>query len=221
MWWPTMPVLAENDGGDTRLYWIIAVVIMWVVSGVFEKIKKLKTDAERRQAAPPSKKVVIQQGRSVQPRAERAAPRPARRRVPPSPPRARPAGREVAPHPAARPGQPTPRRSLPAVAQELRRRLIAAVAEGKPAVVPVGVETALQKELKQPKRDVPTPSQPQAAAKLRTERHPMTQPPRPRSARGLGSFRHLARDEIRRAIVLSEILGPPLALRDQPSLRGY
>ena len=36
---------------------------------------------------------------------------------------------------------------------------------------------------------------------------------RPLAALGLGSFRNLPMAEIRRAIVLNEVLGPPLAIR--------
>jgi hypothetical protein len=220
--------LADSDA--EKLVYIIAVAVLFVVGWVIERFKAMMADSSSnrdpahrppRSASPPLRRP------QIPPMGDRnlpGQPRP----VPPPVSRPAPPVRPPAPQPAppARTGVPAPVRPLgrPVTERTLEERK--AIIRGEPArPVPKAPRTSV------PSRPAPAApviveeSEDASRVRLasdwaeRTQSVSVAQPPhaakvsamaKPQSVL-LGS---LNRDELRRALVLKEILEPPLALRE-------
>jgi len=207
-------VLAARDGDSSELIWIIAVLIISVVGAIAGKIK------ERAQKPPP---------RTPRP----PVPRPSERAEQPLPP-----SRRVPPSPSAPPGRPMPRvPRQPAPA----RHQPPVVRAPEPAPMPRSARPTPPKPPTQRRpvvrppatRPAPAPSVQEVPRRLVEIGATLLEPTSTRAAHALvdattaaqvreGRRRRgtwgLSRSTLRQAIVLKEVLGPPLALRrDEPS----
>ncbi len=201
-----MLTLAQSDGGGGEFIYVIAVLILSVVGALADRFKKRQeARAEEEQAAP---------ARPSRPTAGTAPQRPTA--PPTAPPARRPAPPVVVTEPAertrpTRTARPVGDRSRPAPQAAKRRPAkpeppTPTTLGPQPVVVRRAQPTALSEDsvVSSTRIDVSRSistsiSQPQAQAATATS----TQ-----------TLRHLSRQELRRAIILSEILAPPLALRD-------
>lgn len=214
-----MSILAQSDDYGGELFYIIAVLILVSFSALFEKFKRTMAGKdEQPMKRPPA--VPRRPDRPAQP------PRPVSR---PQPPRARPVGGETPPArppvparpgpaaPPRRPPAPPPRRPTPT-----RRRVVTDAPTPMSRAAPTPLRPVRPAERLGPARLEPevekSSLQVSRLAKV-VETRPAALPQRPsvEVVPDVGSFRHLSIAEIRRAIVLSEILSPPLALRNVQS----
>ncbi len=193
MWlWPT--ILGERGSDGSELIYVIAVLILAAVGAIFEKIKRKMAEPEDKPGRPPVPRGIADQHKRVRPA---PPPRPSGRR---QPPRAWPVGQA-----------PPPRAAAPAVRLPLETpRLV-------PDESPRGVSRPAPAE-PELRPAVEAEVIPQLVGELSRgpERRPAATPGRRPSdlVADVGSFRKLSLAEVRRAIVLNEILSPPLALRD-------
>ena len=186
-------ILADNGDFGEGLFYVVAVLILSIVGAVFEKFKgKASQDEDRKVERKPA---------------------PSRRRVPPRRPVdvERPAAPPVRPvvgredRPVAHP----PQRSRPRPPQRARPvRARKPAVPPRPVILVEPVEETTVERVELPGLKIEKDAQVAAVSEVKKT-----------VADGagfadIGSFRWLGRDEIRRAIVLNEILGPPLALRD-------
>jgi len=211
-------MLAQDDGGyGTEIFYVIAVLILAGVGALAEKLKEKKQESKRHW-----KPTKIE--RPARP-AHRAPPRPAAPREPAAPggaPPTRPVQRKVVvprppaqarPQPQVQPG----RRMQPTIRQrEGTRRAAPGQRRARPATRKPTQDLAAQLEQRaQAALRKAQPSEVSLAEKM--SRAHVTATPRRRGP-GLfttvGSMKQMSIRELRKAIVLSEVLQPPLALRD-------
>jgi len=196
MW---ISILAQDDGYGTELIYVIALLILSGIGALAEKLKQKKQQQqESRRYWKPSK--IDRPERPAQHAPSRQV-RPAPRREPTAPvaaPPARPVQRKVdVPRP---PAQARPRPQVPAERQRqptVRRRK--ATPRGVPEPRPPRSPSIEPGRAEQPRPAGIPAAPPRPGPGLFT-------PVRPKHRLGIG--------ELRRAIVLSEVLRPPLALRD-------
>ena len=210
-------LLLAQDHGYGQLVYVIAILIL---SGLGALLEKLKNKQEQRttsrpKPSEPSKTAPEQPARIPQPlgRVEPLPPQgPAH--SPPAPPTVR---REPAPLPPPRPVQSPP--LAPSPVPTLRqpppvpRRPV--VPPPQPQKVPP------RRPIGEPKRPLPVPSvasrlQPtiQAPEPPRVVSQTPAQPVPAQAKTAMGRRRRLSARELRRAVVLSEILQPPVSLRE-------
>ncbi|MHC4441344.1 MAG: hypothetical protein ACYTF1_22725 [Planctomycetota bacterium] len=187
--WPS--ILADDVEIGEGLFYVIAVLILSIVGAVFEKFKrKMAGDQAEKIKAKPKPRVPA---------------RPPVRAERPAAPPARPVVGGQQRKAAARPPM-VQRRPRP----PQRRR---PVRVEKPPAQPIPVIVKVEAE-----PVIPLAERPALETEKGAEPSPASEPKAPAAKKkrviGIGSFRNLSRDEIRRAIVLNEILGPPIALRD-------
>lgn len=221
-----LTILADRDSGGQLLY-VIALIILAVGGAIFEKIKKAAAEAERkrRPSAPP-------QARPSVPPLARPLPDGGERPGSP-PPIAAPPDADRWP-PVAYPVSTTQRRASeasrrrregerPERVQRPRRqpasvemvRTAASPATLRTAPTSAGAHRAVGETERQVEGDVlreaggalrPTESLAQLRARQRSQTASSVDP---------ATFRQPTVADLRRAIVLNEVLGPPLALRDR------
>lgn len=211
-------IMAVGDGGG-ELFYVIAILILGAITAIVEKVKQKMAGDDAPKREPPATRRAKPGPQPPRPaRPQPPAARPADRRTPPVRPAA-PAAPARPPTPARRaapPRPPTTRAPAPPAPtpqiEETHRRLVAEA----PTLQDVGeheighvaqhhMETKVEKGRKPGKLTRKADRRPAAAPQAHT-----------RSS--VGSFRNLTLPEVRRAIVLSEILSPPLALRDPDQL---
>jgi hypothetical protein len=220
--------LGAQDGGD--LLYVVAVVLFGVIGAIVNKLKeksagpplnrKLGEDAASEEPPPTPRPGPAQPTRPIS--RPLPLPRPVIRENPPTGrppaptrPPVRPPIRPAAP-PVQRPSQPTRGPAVPAgkVATQIPRPQPA-----RPPMKPTPAPPAA----KQPS----PPAQPVPAASAKEDAIPVGKvvkgqvvgrsPAQAGSSLMFGAnlLAGIGRDELRRAIVLNEVLGPPLALRDE------
>jgi hypothetical protein len=210
-----LTILAENDSGMDVLY-VIAVLVLAGAGAIFEKIKQKSAEAQRneRGSVPPSVRPPV--APPVQRRSSTSFPSPV---APPPwssvrPPATRPTSPPRPPQRAMPPQQqrqaPLPVR--PRVPPEVGRPVSTSAAP-RPQVVPAGVQQAVS-ELEQQVESMTRGPQgalqsAQSLAQIRARQQAQA-----RLALGSAAFRKLTVADLRRAVVLNEILGSPLALRE-------
>lgn len=192
--------LAQPDGGGGEFIYVIAVLILSVAGALADRFKKrqeARAEEEKAAAARPSRPTAdtARQRPTAPPTAS-----PSRRPAPPvvviePAPTARPAGDRPRPAPRAakrRPAKPEPPTPATLGPQPVvvRRAQPAALSEDSVVSstridVSRSISASISQLQAQPSTAVPTQA-----------------------------MRRLSRQELRRAIVLSEVLAPPLALRD-------
>lgn len=208
----TTHILADADGGIQDLIWIVAILLLSIVGAIAEKLKRMGGPKEPpeeprspkpiRPPEPAPRPVQPQRARPQRPlpRAAETGPtrprgpgsRPVRPPAPPRAPMAQPVARPGTPArpPAPAPVAPPPRPAQPSLAvKDLSKVEVEGPLLAKDLIQPITAQS--------PKATAP-PAQKLPAAAIA--------PP-------VGSFRDLSLAEVRRAIVLNEILGRPLALR--------
>jgi len=232
MWIWTM-ILAVRDGGE--LYYIIAILILGIVGAIADKLKNRMggVDRERESRPEPPKPIARPQAgaRPARPRTPQGRPilREGPARAPAAP--VRPPVRRPAP-PPRRPME-TPRRGVPDAAEPVFQRAPAGPPPARPAaklgtlrpepVRPAKIPPPPPPEGRpvQPHAPTPvgrlTPRQVARIAQVKETAHTLARPPIAEPL-DVGSFRQLNLAEVRRAIVLNEILGPALALRQAEHL---
>jgi hypothetical protein len=215
------------DGGE--IIYVIALLVLAAGSAVFEKLKQKMADSKDRKppdqrpsppvrptrqqpsrpAAPPPRPV--QRSQPVRPARPAAPPRPVRPAAPtphPQQPVARPMRPAPQRPPARQPERPVPAQPAPQAHRERPGRgEVGRVTQHR-------VESGVEKKAKAPR---------QAMGKLAADRrrdHPPAMLEPLETARS-GSFRNIPLAEIRRAVVLNEILSAPIALRDPNWLDRY
>jgi len=214
-------ILAQDDGyGIDTIFYVIAVLILSGVTALAEKLKQKKQESKRywkpTKIEPPGRPAHRAPPRPVQPAARREPTAPGA--VPP----ARPVQRKVVvPRPTAQarpqPQAPAERHMQPTI----RRR------EGKRRRAPG--QRRVRPSTRKPRQDLAAQLEQRAKAdtgKAQSLKAKLAEKPKPaditaaprRPGRGLfttvGSMKRMSIRELRRAIVLSEVLQPPLALRD-------
>ena len=191
-------ILAQDEGYDGELFYIIAILFIGAISAIAEKFKRSREKAAQQDSSPEDG-----QGRKD------SRPKPPTLEPPQSP---RPPVRSARPVP---PPMRRPPHRPPPVATPRPSAL------PQPSVPPfVEEEVVVWTPLAFEKAPPPQP-EPQVSPRPRVQHKPS-----PKSAtatkpvavpkRGpvsVGSFRGLSKRDIRRAVVLHEILGQPLALR--------
>jgi len=196
-------ILAQDGGMNEGLFYVIAVLILSVVGAVFEKIKRKMADTQEKKEKP-RPKGAERPGPAQQPR-------PARQKRPPVAAPARPVAR-------AEP-RPTVRRPPPARAPRVPKRPVHTGAPIRVEVKEVVPETLVERiaseagagaEYSRPVTTKPATEGEGAPGKMSA----LFEKRKAVAFKAVGSFRNLSKDEVRRAIVLNEILSPPLCLRD-------
>lgn len=227
-------ILAQRESDGMELLWIIAVILFSAVGGLSEWLKKRRAENEPEQAAPRPRKPAAPARRTAS--GSPLSPRPSDSRTPPTarPPVSRPQAPPQRPMPAQqRATRPPPaRKAVPAApprrssAAPLPQRGIPTVPRSGPGELPPAV--AAQRQREATRKPITPPAPP-----TRKEQAPDAQPAqpvrtaemarqevadrRPNIARELifKPGQPLGRTEWRRAIVLNELLGPPVALRGE------
>ncbi len=215
------PMLGEGDRGLSGLLYVVAVIVLSIIGYAGDAIKKA---AERRKDEGRPRSRSDEPISPIEPEEQVRPPRPVAR--PMTPPVARgdaprpappiqrplPAGMER-PRPPVRPPQPPTRPARPAQPQAsptLRERMAGAPRGPARPTTPVARQPVTPQPV--PVAGTASPSQaPPVLADLTAPRRA----PASGEALSAKSFRSLSGAELRRAIVLNEVLSPPLALRDE------
>lgn len=208
-------ILADNGSGE--LLYVIAVLVLAAGSAIFQKLReKMSGPPDRpRPTAPPTQggpqvpRPTIPQRRATPP--QRPAVPPQRPPVPtqrpaippqtrrPAVPPARPQPQRPQPRPAGMPQQPPARRPQPQAPQRPAR----------PVQPAPSLKAAASAQEDEERLAVPL----EAIARAAEAVHAPVATAKP--ARPVPMVTKLSTAELRRAFVLSEVLAPPLALRDQ------
>ncbi|HOB75193.1 MAG TPA: hypothetical protein PKG54_11800 [Phycisphaerae bacterium] len=210
-------ILAQSDSGAELLY-VIAILILTAGSAIFEKLRHKSAEAERKQRRPRPPVPPPVQGELGEMRFPPPVPPPV---SPPWSEPERPARPvpPVRPRPTARQQQPQAPRRRQQVAPEPRRRpQVAPQPVRQPRPLAGGERTPVDRAVHRLDDQAGTdirealgslrPVQP--LAELRSAQTGKAAP-----AAEEGGFRKPTVTELRRVIVLNEILGPPLGLRER------
>lgn len=223
------PILAATD----ELVYVIAVMILSVAGWVFEKIKRKMADREDapRDIEPPVRpelqlpRPII--GESPPPTRESQrfptdVPKPRRERIPPPVPGRRP---PTQPAPVARPSKPQAPRVRPPVVRVPQPRVEIENQEGegprRAGVAPLpregqaspAAELIFEALRGARPAEIASPQRIQHVQDVRTISAPVAKV----NAHPAQAFRQMSVADWRRAMVLTEVLGPPLALRQSDS----
>ncbi len=202
----------ERDG--LELLWIIAVLIFSALGGLSEWIKNKRSKSETDKPTPQPRKPMAPPRRSAGGLPPPSIPPDSRPQIPPRrsapvqqrAPRAQPARKMVPSVPPRRPARPPlPQRGIPVqrpARHDIRQQ--PRISKAPPAVPTKIVEVPVEAEL------------------VRVSQMPLkeAEPPRPSIAKEplLKRGQRLDRMDLRRAIVLNELLGLPVALRNEVHL---
>jgi len=215
-------ILAVDDGAE--LFYVIAVLILAAVGAIVEKLKQKMGGSDAPKRTPPVPRRADRESPPPRPAApSRPAARPVQR--PAAPPR--PAQRQapaVRPAVPARPLEPGPRRPPPPASprrpepvEPMRRRALAESTEPpgrleERQIAPVDDEYELGRVSRKQLSSALLEDRPRVRQSVGGPAHPPVAPSAGQVH--IGSFTGLGTAELRRAIVLYEVLGPPVALRD-------
>lgn len=207
--------------GGSEVVYIFAVIVLVVISAAADKFKKMMADNERRPGAPPKpvRRPMPPLPRPQIPQVPESKLPPARPTVPPLPntPFPRPPVRPVARRPVPQPrpvSQPPPQPATPRPVAERSLELPKTTIRGERGAasqVHRSVQAEAIRGVPVPQKAVEPPSARQPLMHLRSLR-PTEAAVRPTVA--ARSFRELSVADLQRAMVLKEILEPPLALRN-------
>lgn len=219
-------LLAQDSGGGFEtILWVIAVLILSGVGALSEKFKQKREESKRHwkptEIEPPSHPTRRAPPRPSRPAAHRESPAP-------SAPTSRPVSRrtavpgapaQVRPQPQKqkeRHVQPTIRRQQEPQRQAPVRRRVRSVtrtSSSTPELI-AQLEQRAQLALKQAKPAGPSLAKPFHQADTKASSSQQTPLSRPGVLASVRCMNRMSVSELRRAIVLSEVLRPPLALRD-------